>query len=84
MDLKKYNKLLASGRWSGKDPKDAHIIYLVGVSKNIADDSNKSSEKSNISKLESTKGETAYIRDIPPWILEEPKGGLVNKNKDGK
>ena len=34
--------------------------------------------------MESTKGETAYIRDITPWILDEPKSGVGNKTEYGK
>ena len=80
MSLKKYNKLLTSGRCSNKDPKDAQTLDLVGVDQNIVDDSKKSSEKSN---KDPTKGETAYIRDLPPYIPEDPKWG-VKKNKDAK
>ena len=69
MALKKYNKLLTSGRWSAKDPKDAHILALVGVAQNLADKSKKSSEKSNTYNRDTTKGEPAYIRDLPPCIL---------------
>ena len=29
--LNKYNKLLTSGRWSNKDPKDDKILVLVGA-----------------------------------------------------
>ena len=57
--LNKYNNLLTSGRWPNKDPKDAQIPYLVGVSQKIADDSNKSYEKSSTSNRESTKGDPA-------------------------
>ena len=46
MALKKYNNLLTSGRWSNKDPKDYHILYLVGVDQKLADDSKKSSDQS--------------------------------------
>ena len=66
MALDNYNKLLTSGRWSKKDPKDAQILDLVGVDQNLADDSKKSSDKSN---RESTKGYQAYTRDLPPWML---------------
>ena len=52
MDPKKYNKLLTSGRWSNKDPKYAHILALFVVAQNLADDSNKSSEKFNTSNRE--------------------------------
>ena len=52
MYLKKYNTLLTLGRWSNKDPKDDQILALVGVAQNIADDSNKSTEKSNTSNRE--------------------------------
>ena len=37
MDLKYYKNLLTSGRCSTKDPKDAHILDLVGVAKKLAD-----------------------------------------------
>ena len=81
MDLKKYNNLLNSERWTNKDTKDAHILNLVGVAQKLADESNKSSEKSY---RESTKCEPAYIRYIPLWMLEDQKMGLGNKTKDGK
>ena len=54
--LKKYNKLLNSRRCYTKDPKDTQILALVEVTPNIADDSNKSYEKSNTSNKETTKG----------------------------
>ena len=41
MALKKYNNLLTSWRCSNKDPKDSHILALVGVAQNITDDSKK-------------------------------------------
>ena len=68
--------------WSTKDTKDAQILYLVGVAKNIADDSKKSSQISNTSNRETTKGNPAYIRDLPPWILEDPKGGVKKKDRE--
>ena len=37
MSLKKYNNLLHSGRWSNKDPKDAHILDLVVVAQDLSD-----------------------------------------------
>ena len=70
--------------WSNKDTKYDQILFLVGVDQNLADDSKKSSEKSNSSNRDSTKVEPAYIRYLPPWILEEPKVGVGNKIKDGK
>ena len=69
MSLENYNKLLTSRRWYNKDPKYALIMSLVGVAQKLAYDSNKSSDKSNTFKRESTKGYTAYIRYPPPWIL---------------
>ena len=84
MALNKYNNLLTLGRYSTKDNKDDHILALVGVAQNLAYDPKKSSEKSNTSNRETTKGEPAYIRYSPPWILEDPKDGVGNKNKDGK
>ena len=69
MFLKKYNNILTSGRRYNKDTKYAQIIALVVVAQNIADNSNKSSDKYNTSNSESTKGNTAYIRDLPPWML---------------
>ena len=45
---KKYNNLLTSGRWSAKDPKYSQILYLVEVAHKLADDSNNTSDKSNI------------------------------------
>ena len=53
MALKKYNNLLTPGMWTNKYPKDDHILALVGVPQNLADDSNKSSDKYNRG---STKG----------------------------
>ena len=41
MELKKYNNLLSPGRWYTKDPKDSHIIDLVGMSQKLMDNSNK-------------------------------------------
>ena len=84
MYLKKYNNLPTSGRCSNKDPMDAPILSLVWVAQNLVDDSNKSYDKSNTPNIESTKGEPYYTRDLPPWILEYPKGGMGNKTKDGK
>ena len=59
MSLKKYNNLLTLGRWSVKDTKDSQILYLLGVAQKLADDSNKSSERSNTSNRDATKGEPA-------------------------
>ena len=59
MALKKYNNLLTSGRWSNKDPKDTQILALVGVAQNLADDSKKSSDKSNTSERDTTKVDPA-------------------------
>ena len=81
MALNNYNNLLNSGRCSTKDPKDSHILALVVLAQNISDDFNKSSDKSNTSNRETTNGVPAYIRDLPPWILGEPKGVMGNKNK---
>ena len=61
--LKNYNNLLTSGMWFNKDPKDSHIMALVVVAQNLADESNKSSEKSN---RDSTKGDPDYLRYLPP------------------
>ena len=63
MDLNKFNNLLTSGSWPNKDSKDAQI--LEGVAQILAYDSKKSSEKPKKSNRESTKGEPAYIRDLP-------------------
>ena len=73
MVLDKYNNILTSERWSNKDPKYAQILALVGVNQNLVENSKKSFEKSNTFNMESTKGEPAYIRDLPNWMLEEPK-----------
>ena len=43
---------------------------LIEVAQKLSDDSKKSSERSNTSKRETTKGEPSYIRDLSPWILE--------------
>ena len=66
--LKKYNNLLTSGRCSNKVPKYVHILALVGVYQNLADDSKKSYKKYN---RDPNKGDPAFIRDLPPWVLEE-------------
>ena len=81
MVLNKYNNILTSGSWSTKDPKDAHILALVGVAHNIMYDSKKTSDRSS---RESTKGEPAYIKDIPTWILENQKEGELKNTKNGK
>ena len=39
IDMKNYNNLLNSGRWSNKYPKDYQTLYLEGVAKKIADNS---------------------------------------------
>ena len=70
MAMKKYNKLLTSRRWSTKDPKDAKILALVLVAKTLVDESFRLSKKSNTSNRDTTKGDPAYTRDLPPWILE--------------
>ena len=46
MALKKYNKILTSGRCYTKEPKDAHIISAVGVAQKIMY-SNNTSDKYN-------------------------------------
>ena len=51
-------------------------MSLFGVAHNIAHASRKPYDKSN---RESTKGYTAYIRDLPPCIPEEPKRGVKKK-----
>ena len=84
MSLKNYKNLLTSGRWSNKYHKYYQILALLGLAKNLADDSKKSSDKSNTSKRESTKGDPYYIRDLPPWMLEYPKYRVGDKYKDGK
>ena len=82
MDLNHYNNLLTSKRWSTKETKDAQILALVGVAQNLADDYKKSSEKSNTSNRETTKGDISYIMDLPPWILEEPKCGVKKRTEN--
>ena len=69
--LKNYNNLLISSRWSTNDLNYSQILDIVGVSQKISYDSNKASENSN---LDLTNVKLAYISDLPPWILEEPKG----------
>ena len=66
VSVKNYNNFLTSGRCYNKDPKDADILALGGVSQNLADKSNKSSDKPN---REPTKGDIDYIRYLPPWML---------------
>ena len=56
-----------SGIWSNKDPKDTHILDLVGVAQKIANDSNNPS-KNKIGG--STKVEPAYIRYLTPWMIK--------------
>ena len=72
-DLNKYNNPLTSGRWYTKYTKDYNILSLVGATQKLADDSNKSSDKSNTSNRETTNGELFYINDRPPWMLEDPE-----------
>ena len=84
MALKNYNNPIPSGRWSTNYPKDYQMLSLVVVAQKLLDESKKSSEKSNTYNRETTKEEPAYIRYIPSWILEEPKGVVGNKNKYGK
>ena len=81
MALNKYNNLLTSERWYTKDTKDAHILSIFWVSQNIIDESKKTLD--NL-KRESKNSEPEYIRDIQPWMLEYLKGGVGQKNKDGK
>ena len=50
------------------------------MAQNLANYSKKSSEKYNRG---STKIELSFIRDIPPYIMEDEKVGLGNKTKDG-
>ena len=69
MALNKYNNLLTAGRWSTKNTKDAQILFIVVVDQKLADESKKSSEKSNTPNMDTTKGEPAYTRDLPPWML---------------
>ena len=66
LDLNDYNNLFNSGRFSNKDSKDDQILALFGVAQKLADDSKKLSEKSNRGP---TKGNTSYIRDLPPWMM---------------
>ena len=69
MALNKYNKLLNSFRWSNNNTNDEKILALVVVAQKLADDPNKSSDKSNTSDSKSTKVEPTYIRDLPTWML---------------
>ena len=55
MALDNYNNIFTSGRWLNKDTKDSNILSLLGVDQNLADGSNKSSEKSNTSNRKLTK-----------------------------
>ena len=81
MALKKYNNLLTYESWFIKYPKDAHIIYLIGLSQKLMDESKNKSDKSNI---ESTKGLPSYIRDIPYCIWKDPKRVMGNKTNYGR
>ena len=80
-DLEKYNNLITSVRCYTKDTTYAQVLAPFGVDHNIMDDSKKTSEKYN---RDARKGETSYIRYLPPWILEHPKGGVGKKTNDGK
>ena len=82
--LKKYNNLLTSGRWSKIDNNNYHILDFIGLAQKVTDNSDKSPEKSNAYNRDPTMGEPAYTRDLPPLIMEDPKGGVGNKTKDGK
>ena len=84
MSLNIYNNLLTSGRWYNKDPNNARILSLLGVAQKLADYSKNLSEKSNTSNRWSTRREPAYIKYLPTWILEGPKGVVGNKTKDVK
>ena len=66
MSPKKYNKLFNSWRWSIKDTKYDHILYLVVVDQNLVDNSKKLSEKPS---RETTKEELAYTGALPNWML---------------
>ena len=66
MSLKKYNNILASVIWSNKYPKDSQILSLVVFAQNLANDYKNPSENTS---MESTKGDPAYVRDLPPWML---------------
>ena len=81
IDLNKYNNLLTSGGCYTKDPNNAQILALFGVVQKIVDESNKTSEKSN---GKSTKGEIGYTRDLPSFILEDPKGCMGHAFNVGK
>ena len=59
MALNNYNNIFTSGRWLNKDTKDSHILSLLVVDQNLADGSNKSSEKSNTSNRKLTKVDSA-------------------------
>ena len=76
MVLNKYNNILNWVRWSNKYPKNAHIINLVEVDHKLPNDSKKPTENP---RRESTKGDPAYIRYLPPSIIEETKQGARHK-----
>ena len=78
MSLEKNSSLLTSRRWSNNDPNNYQIMALVEVAQKIADKSKKEYEKFN---RDPDKGEPAYIRGLPPWILEETKGVLRKKQR---
>ena len=46
-DLKKYNNLITSGKCSTNYPKDSWILYLVGATQNIMDESKNTPESFN-------------------------------------
>ena len=62
MNLKKYNNLLTSVRWSTMYPNDSHNLALVGVAQKIINPSKKTPDKY---KRDPKKGEPYYIRDLP-------------------
>ena len=54
VDLNKYNTLLTSGRCTNKNPNYTPILALVGLNQKLADDSKKSSDKSNTFNRDTT------------------------------
>ena len=71
--LKKYNNLTESGRWVTKDPNDAKIVALVGVSEKLAKqlDSSKGRTKTKSDQQQQAGSSSqSYHRNLPQWRFE--------------
>ena len=65
MDLSNYKKNLTSGSWSTKDPKDAQIFDLVGVSEKLMGDKNILQEQQGLQLIHQGR---AIIHQGPPLL----------------